>query len=159
MFGRKGPITKGAHLKEHTAGTSNELSFDVLDAARRQLDDKNFDPNAVKVKTPRKGGGMISLLFSKVHFTKESIENGQAQAKPGSPTTANASEAKDSTTSTLLPGKKIKTKDASKRKSAAAEQRQSRKAARAEARALAKRQKQERMRKRQRLEPIRKMMS
>ena len=125
MFGRKGPITKGAHLKEHTAGTSNELSFDVLDAARRQLDDKNFDPNAVKVKTPRKGVGMISLLFSKVHFTKESIGNGQTKAKSGSPTTANTSEAKDSKTS-------------------AAEQRRSRKAARAEARALAKRQKQER---------------
>lgn len=144
MFGRKGPITKGAHLKEHTAGTSNELSFDVLDAARRQLDDKNFDPNAVKVKTPRKGVGMISLLFSKVHFAKESIENGQTKAKSGSPITANTSEAKDPTTSTLLPGKRAKTKDTPKRKSAAAEQRQSRKAARAEARALAKRQKQER---------------
>lgn len=144
MLGRKGPITKGAHLKEHTAGTSNELSFDVLDAARRQLDDKNFDPNAVKVKTPRKGVGMISLLFSKVHFTKESIGNGQTKATSGSPTTANTSEAKDPTTSTLLPGKRAKTKDTPKRKSAAAEQRQSRKAARAEARALAKRQKQER---------------
>ena len=144
MFGRKGPITKGAHLKEHTAGTSNELSFDVLDAARRRLDDKNFDPNAVKVKTPRKGVGMISLLFSKVHFTKESIENGQTKAKSGSPTTANTSEANDPTTSTLFPGKRVKTKDAPKKKSAAAEQRQSRKAARAEARALAKRQKQER---------------
>lgn len=144
MFGRKGPITKGAHLKEHTAGTSNELSFDVLDAARRQLDDKNFDPNAVKVKTPRKGVGMISLLFSKVHFAKESIGNGQTKAKSGSPTTANTSEAKDPTTSTLFPGKRVKTKDTPKRKSAAAEQRQSRKAARAEARALAKRQKQER---------------
>lgn len=144
MFGRKGPITKGAHLKEHTAGTSNELSFDVLDAARRQLDDKNFDPNAVKVKTPRKGVGMISLLFSKVHFTKESIGNGQTKAKSGSPTTANTSEAKDSKTSTLFPGKRVKTEDTPKRKSAAAEQRRSRKAARAEARALAKRQKQER---------------
>ena len=144
MFGRKGPITKGAHLKEHTAGTSNELSFDVLDAARRQLDDKNFDPNAVKVKTPRKGVGMISLLFSKVHFTKESIGNGQTKAKSGSPTTANTSEAKDPKTSTLFPGKRVKTEDTPKRKSAAAEQRQSRKAARAEARALAKRQKQER---------------
>ena len=144
MFGRKGPITKGAHLKEHTAGTSNELSFDVLDAARRQLDDKNFDPNAVKVKTPRKGVGMISLLFSKVHFTKESIGNGQTKAKSGSPTTANTSEAKDPKTSMLFPGKRVKTKDTPKRKSAAAEQRQSRKAARAEARALAKRQKQER---------------
>ena len=141
MFGRKGPITKGAHLKEHTAGTSNELSFDVLDAARRQLDDKNFDPNAVKVKTPRKGVGMISLLFSKVHFTKESIGNGQTKAKSGSPTTANTSEAKDPKTSTLFPGKRVKTEDTPKRKSAAAEQRQSRKAARAEARALAKRQK------------------
>ena len=144
MFGRKGPITKGAHLKEHTAGTSNELSFDVLDAARRQLDDKNFDPNAVKVKTPRKGVGMISLLFSKVHFAKESIENGQTKATSGSPITANTSEAKDPTTSTLLPGKRAKTKDTPKRKSAAAEQRQSRKAARAEAHALAKRRKQER---------------
>ena len=144
MFGRKGPITKGAHLKEHTAGTSNELSFDVLDAARRQLDDKNFDPNAVKVKTPRKGVGMISLLFSKVHFAKESIENGQTKAKSGSPTTANTSEAKDPKTSTLFPGKRAKTEDTPKRKSAAAEQRQSRKTARAEARALAKRQKQER---------------
>lgn len=144
MFGRKGPITKGAHLKEHTAGTSNELSFDVLDAARRQLDDKNFDPNAVKVKTPRKGVGMISLLFSKVHFTKESIGNGQTKAKSGSPTTANTSEAKDPKTSTLFPGKRVKTEDIPKRNSAAAEQRQSRKAARAEARALAKRQKRER---------------
>lgn len=144
MFGRKGPITKGAHLKEHTAGTSNELSFDVLDAARGQLDDKNFDPNAVKVKTPRKGVGMISLLFSKVHFTKESIGNGQTKAKSGSPTTANTSEAKDPKTSTLFPGKRVKTEDTPKRKSAAVEQRQSRKAARAEARALAKRQKQER---------------
>lgn len=144
MFGRKGPITKGAHLKEHTAGTSNELSFDVLDAARRQLDDKNFDPNAVKVKTPRKGVGMISLLFSKVHFTKESIGNGQTKAKSGSPTTANTSEAKDPKTSTLFPGKRVKTEDIPKRNSAAAEQRQLRKAARAEARALAKRQKRER---------------
>lgn len=144
MIGRKGPITKGAHLKEHTAGTSNELSFDVLDAARRQLDDKNFDPNAVKVKTPRKGVGMISLLFSKVHFTKESIGNGQTKAKSGSPTTANTSEAKDPKTSTLFPGKRVKTEDIPKRNSAAAEQRQLRKAARAEARALAKRQKRER---------------
>lgn len=144
MFGRKGPITKGAHLKEHTAGTSNELSFDVLDAARRQLDDKNFDPNAVKVKTPRKGVGMISLLFSKVHFTKESIGNGQTKAKSGSSTAANTSEAKDPKTSTLFLEKRVKTEDTPKRKSAAAEQRQSRKAARAEARALAKRQKQER---------------
>lgn len=82
MFGRKGPITKGAHLKEHTAGTSNELSFDVLDAARRQLDDKNFDPNAVKVKTPRKGVGMISLLFSKVHFTKNRSGTGKRRRRP-----------------------------------------------------------------------------
>ena len=33
-------FTRAAHIKRHTKGTSNEISFSVLDAAREALDDK-----------------------------------------------------------------------------------------------------------------------
>ena len=33
-------FTRAAHIKRHTKGTSNEISFSVLDAARETLDDK-----------------------------------------------------------------------------------------------------------------------
>ena len=44
------------HIKRHTAGSSNELSFDVLDAARTQLDGKS-QKNARSAKTPGSSKG------------------------------------------------------------------------------------------------------
>lgn len=44
------------HIKRHTAGSSNELSFDVLDAARSQLDD-NSKKNLRAAKTPSASRG------------------------------------------------------------------------------------------------------
>ena len=44
------------HIKRHTAGSSNELSFDVLDAARSQLDD-NSKKSSRTAKTPSASRG------------------------------------------------------------------------------------------------------
>lgn len=44
------------HIKSRTAGSSNELSFDVLDAARSQLDDKNQKSSRI-AKTPSASKG------------------------------------------------------------------------------------------------------
>ena len=44
------------HIKRHTAGSSNELSFDVLDAARSQLDDTSKkSPRAAKTPSASRG--------------------------------------------------------------------------------------------------------
>ena len=44
------------HIKRHTAGSSNELSFDVLDAARSQLDDNSKkSPRAAKTPSASRG--------------------------------------------------------------------------------------------------------
>lgn len=37
-------ITRAAHIKRHTAGTSNEISFSVLDAAKQALDGEEVEP-------------------------------------------------------------------------------------------------------------------
>ncbi|MFR1639424.1 MAG: hypothetical protein ACLSVD_09775 [Eggerthellaceae bacterium] len=34
-------ITRAAHIKRHTVGTSNEISFSVLDAAKQALDSED----------------------------------------------------------------------------------------------------------------------
>ena len=44
------------HIKRHTAGSSNELSFDVLDAARSQLDGKS-QKTSRSAKTPNASKG------------------------------------------------------------------------------------------------------
>ncbi len=53
---------RAAHIKRNTEGTSNEISFDVLDAARQSLDGKK---PGVKQKLLRLSGGVpqISLSF------------------------------------------------------------------------------------------------
>lgn len=69
-------LTRAAHIKRHTVGTSNELSFSVLDAAKNQLgvdiDDKRQNPSPFgrislftlpfrgkkPVTTPHKEGGL-----------------------------------------------------------------------------------------------------
>lgn len=48
-------ITRAAHIKKHTRGTSNEISFSVLDAAKNALDDDGND-------APKRGPGRISLF-------------------------------------------------------------------------------------------------
>lgn len=50
-------LQRGAHIKERTAGTSNEISFSVLDAAAGKIDESSQD---------KKGGGLWSAfpLFS-----------------------------------------------------------------------------------------------
>lgn len=56
MSRREDKVTRAAHIKKHTRGTSNEISFSVLDAAKNALDgDANDVPHA-----PRFGG--ISLF-------------------------------------------------------------------------------------------------
>ena len=52
------------HIKSHTAGTSNELSFDVLDAARSELDGQKGSSRFRK-RTPKGGEGQsVSFLFN-----------------------------------------------------------------------------------------------
>ena len=38
MGKREDKITRAAHIKRHTRGTSNEISFSVLDAAKNALE-------------------------------------------------------------------------------------------------------------------------
>lgn len=58
MAKRAKKLTHAAHIKRHTEGTSNEISFSVLDAAKNALDvDEGKD---VKAKPPR--FGVISLF-------------------------------------------------------------------------------------------------
>ena len=51
-------LAHAAHIKRHTAGTSNEISFSVLDAARNALDEKGRAGRDARL--PRFGG--ISLF-------------------------------------------------------------------------------------------------
>lgn len=51
-------LAHAAHIKRHTAGTSNEISFSVLDAARNALDEKGHAGRDARL--PRFGG--ISLF-------------------------------------------------------------------------------------------------
>ena len=55
MGKREDKITRAAHIKKHTRGTSNEISFSVLDAAKNALDG---DVNDVQ----KHGPGRISLF-------------------------------------------------------------------------------------------------
>lgn len=73
MFGKKRNITKAAHLKANTAGTSNELSFDVLEAAKNRADEKDKNTaNVVDIKAySSNAGGVVSFLFSKAPFSSK----------------------------------------------------------------------------------------
>ncbi len=54
-MGKKGSkLSHAAHIKRHTEGTSNELSFSVLDAAKNQAD--AVEGKDGKAKAPRFGG-------------------------------------------------------------------------------------------------------
>lgn len=55
LFGKKGSLSKGAHIKRGTQGSSNEVSLSVLDAARDVLD-------AEQGEAPRQKLGEISLF-------------------------------------------------------------------------------------------------
>ena len=68
MKRKKDAVHKAAHIKANTLGTSNELSFDVLEAAKNQLDGKDGRSNEIVIKKPGKSVGVISLLFSKIAF-------------------------------------------------------------------------------------------
>ena len=64
------------HIKRHTAGTSNELSFDVLDAARDELDGKKggslFGGRSQKGIVQKSGDGKsMSFLFDGIEGVPE----------------------------------------------------------------------------------------
>lgn len=59
MLKRESKITHAAHIKRNTAGTSNELSFSVLDAAKNALD---ADDQSARRKGPAFVLGSISLF-------------------------------------------------------------------------------------------------
>lgn len=54
MDKKESKLTKAAHIKRHTQGTSNEISFSVLDAAKSRLDAE--EGKVDKVKFPKPGG-------------------------------------------------------------------------------------------------------
>lgn len=59
-------IGRAAHLKRHTVGTSNEISFSVLDAAKNAI-----DPPADKERGPRiSGSGRVWLFTLPLHRKK-----------------------------------------------------------------------------------------
>ena len=65
---KRDAVNRAAHIKANTIGTSNEISFDVLEAAKNQLDGKDGPSNEIVIKKPGKRVGVISLLFSKIAF-------------------------------------------------------------------------------------------
>lgn len=73
-MGRKNKHTKlshAAHIKRHTEGTSNELSFSVLDAAKNAVDAEEGRDS--KAKMPHFGGIPLFTLPGKrkTHFTPQ----------------------------------------------------------------------------------------
>lgn len=60
MGNRESKITRAAHIKRNTAGTSNELSFSVLDAVKNELD---------QGRTPDARKGPLSKLGAITLFT------------------------------------------------------------------------------------------
>lgn len=138
MFGRKGRSKGAAHIKANTVGTSNEISFNVLENARDNLDsDKN--PNVVKVRRAGRSVGVVSLLFSKIRFpsknegrskTSSAVAKAAATAEP-SPLPKKTKAAR------IAAPEKTDAVQASARNSARAAK-QERKTARAEAHAQAK---------------------
>ena len=72
--GRK--ITHAAHVKRSTQGTSNELSFSVLDAARESLEDggrrdagRGRPRGRTRASSAGRGGGALSKLGAIPLFT------------------------------------------------------------------------------------------
>ena len=64
MFRKK--TTRAAHIKKNTVGTSNELSFSVLDAVKNELDEEqNSTKKAKKNKLPRFGAIALFTLPGK----------------------------------------------------------------------------------------------
>jgi hypothetical protein len=103
MFGRKKGALGIGHVKSKTLGTSNEitfsvldakrdmadsgeksstaneLSFDVLDVKRSQLDGESGRSNEKKAKKQSGSGGLVSLLFSKVAIPKTKDVNAPSE--------------------------------------------------------------------------------
>ena len=48
-FGKKKHWGKALHIKGNTAGTSNELSFSVLDATKQEMDRKHGEARRIKM--------------------------------------------------------------------------------------------------------------
>ncbi|MEA5019737.1 MAG: hypothetical protein VB027_05145 [Gordonibacter sp.] len=76
MSKRKAKLGHAAHIKRHTVGTSNELSFSVLEAAKNELDSEAAKDSAA----PSSWFGNISLftlpLGKKKSFTTPTKESG-----------------------------------------------------------------------------------
>ncbi len=108
MKRKKDAVNKAAHIKANTLGTSNELSFDVLEAAKNRLDSKDGLSNEVVIKKPGKSVGVISLLFSKIPFhSRKDTENGAVVPS------ADASTGQTVQLSSAVQGDKLDSKKAS----------------------------------------------
>lgn len=72
------------HIKRHTAGTSNELSFDVLDATLNELDGKKSS-SRFRVRTPKGDEGKsVSFLFSGMEGVPAAKQGKQRAPEAGS---------------------------------------------------------------------------
>lgn len=93
MAGRKNPF----HLKRNTEGTSNELSFDVLDAARGELEGKRSGSKHAGSSSIPNGIPQVSLLFTKLGGGKDS-----AKASNAADDAARASESSGSSAKSVV---------------------------------------------------------
>ena len=74
MAKRSRKYEHAAHIKRHTVGTSNEISFDVLDAARAELEGES-----TKIRVPR--GLLPGVRVPSLNFgleSRASLESGQS---------------------------------------------------------------------------------
>ena len=79
------------HIKRHTAGTSNELSFDVLDAASSELDGQKGS-SRFRRRTPKSGEGQsVSFLFNGIEGVPSKKGGKQRTPDAGADFSANMS--------------------------------------------------------------------
>lgn len=74
MSRQEDKIGRAAHLKRHTVGTSNEISFSVLDAAKNAI-----DPSSEKDRGPRVSTSRPVSLFTLPHHQKKTVASPMKQ--------------------------------------------------------------------------------
>ncbi len=93
MARRHNRITRGAHIKRHTEGTSNEISFSVLDAKINALNDQEGGGDTPKATSSfRKRLGTISLFTLRRRKPRATPEKEQGITLPSGEFVSTATE-------------------------------------------------------------------
>lgn len=83
MFGRKKKNREGSgHIKENTFGSSNEISFSVLDAMKSQSSDES-SKQSMAGKTNIETGSLDSPIKPKWEYPQQEIDSRKAKRKVG----------------------------------------------------------------------------